>query len=37
MVEHVMQSLELGRFRVVNSMRPVRYADGSLLVGPRTQ
>ena len=27
----------LGRLPTVNLMPPVRYADGSLLVGPRTQ
>jgi hypothetical protein len=37
MVDHVMPSLEPGRLLAVNSMPPVRYADGSLPVGPRTQ
>ena len=37
MVDHVMPSLELGRLLGANSILPVRYADGSSLVGPRTQ
>jgi hypothetical protein len=37
MVDHVMPSIELERLRAVNSILPVRYADGSLLVEPRTQ
>jgi len=37
MVDHVMPSLELGRLLVASSILPVRYDDGSLLVGPRKQ
>lgn len=37
MVDHVMPSFELGRLLAVNSILPVRYADGSLPVGPRRQ
>ena len=37
MVVRVMPSLELARLLVVNSMRQVRYADGSLPAGPRMQ
>lgn len=35
MVDHVTPSLELGRSLAVSSIRLVRYADGSLPVGPR--
>ena len=37
MVDRVMPSLELGRSLAVTSKLPVRYADGSLRVGPREQ
>ena len=37
MVDLVMPSPERGRLLAVNSILPVRYGDGSLLVGPRTQ
>ena len=37
MVDHGMPSLALGRLLAVNSMLPVRYADGSLPVGLREQ
>ena len=37
MVDHVMPLLELGRSLAVTSILPVRYADGSLRGGPRTQ
>ena len=37
MVDHVMPSLERGRSLAVNSILPVRYADGSLPVGLREQ
>ena len=36
MVDLVMPSPERGRLLTVNSMLQARYADGSLLVGPRT-
>ncbi len=37
MFDRVTPSLELARLLVVNSIRPVRYVDGSSPVEPRKQ